>query len=304
MNIFKKRETPVQNIAYIGIMSAINVIFVLISNFLPILFLLLVFILPLTSVVVTIYCKKRYLPIYIVTTIALCLIVTFGMNIFDTFIYVIPSLIVGILFGYLIEKEVPVSYILTVNTIVMFGLTYLTFYILDLATEGVSFYESIFKVFGLSNYQYKPVLINIFVYIIAQIQIIITYVLVKYEVVRLGININLESTNRIYYYSFLLIDFVLAILFYFLFPSMTIVFTLLALPIVIDEIISLCMKIDKFIYICLTAALVSSVFIFALLYKQLEAPNQFVLSFIFFGLVTIIDLLFNYCLKQKGEKIK
>ena len=304
MNIFKKRETPVENIAYVGIMSAINVIFVLISSFLPILFLLLVFILPLTSVIVTIYCKKTYIPIYMITTIALCLIITFGINIFDTFIYVIPSLIVGFIFGLLIEKEVPVSYILTVNTIVMFGLTYLTFYIVDLLTPGVSFYDSVFKVFGLADYPYKGVLTNIFVYVIAQIQILITYILIKYEVERLGIHVNLSNTNRVYYYIFVVADFIIAILSYFFFSNFCLTLCLLTLPIIIEEIITLMMKQNKWIYVSLGCALIIFIFLFAFLYQRLEAPNQLFISFIFFGFVTIIDFTFNYCLKLKSEKIK
>ena len=97
MNFLKKRETPVQNISYIGIMAAVNVVFVLISSFLPILFILLVFILPLTSVIVTIYCKKAYFPVYFVTNLALTFAVTSGFSVFDTFIYVLPSLISGYL---------------------------------------------------------------------------------------------------------------------------------------------------------------------------------------------------------------
>ena len=58
--MFKKRETLTQNIAYMGLMAAINVIFVLLTYFVPFLIFLLVFVLPLTSVVVTIFCQKNY----------------------------------------------------------------------------------------------------------------------------------------------------------------------------------------------------------------------------------------------------
>ena len=111
MSLLKKRETPVQNIAYIGIMAAVNAVFVLISSLLPILFILLVFILPLTSVIVTMYCKKFYIPAYFIVTLALTFAITAGFSIFDTFIYVFPSLVTGCLFGLLIEKNVPGIYI-------------------------------------------------------------------------------------------------------------------------------------------------------------------------------------------------
>ena len=99
MELFKKRETPVENITYLGIMAAINVIFVLLTNVLPVLFFLIVFVLPLTSAVVTLFCKKAYFPIYFIVTLALCFLVNLGFHIFDTFLYVFPSLITGFLFG-------------------------------------------------------------------------------------------------------------------------------------------------------------------------------------------------------------
>ena len=99
MEIFKKRETVTQNIAYMAIMSAINIIFVLLSNLVPGLLFLLVLILPLTSTVVTLYCKKVYYPVYAITTLGLCLAVAGGFSIFDALIYVFPSLIVGFVFG-------------------------------------------------------------------------------------------------------------------------------------------------------------------------------------------------------------
>ena len=78
VDMFKKRETLTQNIAYMGLMAAINVIFVLLTYFVPFLIFVLVFVLPLTSVVVTIFCQKKYLPIYMLATIGLCLITTFN----------------------------------------------------------------------------------------------------------------------------------------------------------------------------------------------------------------------------------
>ena len=99
MALFKKRETLVQNIAYMAIMAAINVIFVLLTALLPPLMFLMVFVLPLTSAVVTLFCKKRYFPIYFIVTIGLCMLASFGIYIFDTFFYVLPALISGFFFG-------------------------------------------------------------------------------------------------------------------------------------------------------------------------------------------------------------
>lgn len=304
MNFLKKKDRPSENIAFIAIMAAINLIFVTISNFLPILFLLLVFILPLTSLLVALSCKKMYIPIYFVTTILLCLAVNFGFGLFDTFIYVIPSLITGILFGILINKKVPAIIILIVNVVIQFGLTYLTFFIIDNFITGINFYNSLFTLFGLQEFPYTGILTIIFTYIIALIQISLTYLIVKYALGRLEIEFNLELNNRLWVYIPILIALILMILSLFYFSDWSILFTLIVVPLIIYEFIELVMSKRIWIYVGLTISLLVFVFIFAFLYQYIPVPNSVVLIYIFFVLVTILDILFNYCFKLKGKKIE
>ena len=146
MAFFKKRETVVQNIAYMAIMAAINVIFVLLTALLPPLMFLIVFVLPLTSAVVTLFCKKRYFPIYAVATVALCLLTTMGIYIYDTFFYVIPSLITGFVFGLLIEKRVPAIYIIVLSSALQYILSYLTFLVLDLILPDINFIDALLSI--------------------------------------------------------------------------------------------------------------------------------------------------------------
>ncbi len=304
MNFLEKRETPVQNIAYIGIMAAINVVFVLISSLLPVLFFLLVFILPLTSVIVTIYCKKLYFPIYFVTTLALCLAVTAGFSIFDTFIYVLPSLIVGFVFGISIEKNIPAIYVLIINSIILYALTYLTFLFIDRIIGEVSFFDSIYRLVGLETFQYKAVLTHIFTYIVAQIQVVLTYILVKYQANRMDYEINLKVSNRFIMYILTFIGATLTILSVFFFPEVSMLLVLIVLPITVYELIDLVMKKTVWIYVSLGVTVIGFMFLFAFLYQFIPAPNGVTLIYVFFGLVTIIDLISNYCLKNKVADIE
>ena len=304
MPFLKKRETPIQNIAYIGIMSAVNVVFVLISSLLPILFILLVFILPLTSVIVTIYCKKRYFPVYFITTLALCFGVTAGFSIFDTFIYILPSLIVGFLFGFLIEKRVPAIYVLLINVIAQFLLTYLTFLILDKAILKVNFFNSIYNMIGLAEFAFKGVLTIIFTYIVAQIQIVITYIFVKYEVSRIGIELNLAANYRFILYIVTLFSGILTVLSLYFFKEAALLLTLVSLPIIIYELFDLCFQKSVLLYVLIDASIIIFAFLFAFTYQYIPSPNQLSLLYIFFALITIIDLIFNYCLNRKVKTIE
>lgn len=304
MEILKKRETLVQNIAYMAIMAAINVIFVLLSNILPVLLFLLVFVLPLTSTIVTIYCKKRYFPIYFVVTLLLCFVTSIGFNIFDTFIYVLPSLVTGFIFGLFIEKQIPAIYTLIVATIIQYGLTILTFFVLGKIVANINLTESIIVAFGLKDFVYKAVFIQVFLYLIAQIQTVISYIFVKYQVNRLGTEIKLACEKPFILYIAFIVFAGLTILSYFYFPIYTIVLLLTSLPIYVYLLTTSIIKRKIWLWISIGAVHLLFIFLFAFLYQYVSAPNQFVLILILFGLLTIIDFLDNYCFKQNTNNIK
>ena len=304
MELFRKRETLIQNIAFMAIMAAINVVFVVLSNVLPVLLFLLVFVLPLTSTLVTIYCKKAYFPIYFVVTLALCFGVSAGFYIFDTFIYVLPSLITGFIFGFCIEKRVPAIYTLLIATAIQYGLTILTFFVLSKIVTNLDLTESIIIAFGLKDFEYKAVFIKVFLFIVAEIQIVISYIVTKVLVNRLGIEVNLICKQNYILYIVEVLSAGLAVLSYFYFPTYTLVIVLFALPIYLYRLITLILQ--KRIWVWASEAGVHLVFIFlfAFLYEYTQAPNQFILIYLLFGLLTIIDFLANYCFKQNTNSIK
>ena len=304
MEIFKKRETVIQNIAYMAIMSAINIIFVLLSNLVPGLLFLLVLILPLTSTVVTLYCKKVYYPVYAITTLGLCLAVAGGFSIFDALIYVFPSLIVGFDFGVCFEKKLPAIVIIVGTTVVQFALSFLTYFVLSKIVTNFDIMYGIINLFGLKDFAYLNAFLLIFVYIISQIQIVLSYIFIKLQINRLGIEINLECQNRFLLYCVSFISLILAVLSYFFFINWTMIFVILPLPIYVYEIVQLILKRKTVNYILIAVAHISFVFIFAFVYKYVHAPNQLITISILTGLVTIIDFLDNYCFHKESNILK
>lgn len=304
MELFKKRETLIQNIAFMAIMAAISVVFVVLSNVLPVLLFLLVFVLPLTSTLVTIYCKKIYFPIYFVVTLALCFGVSAGFYIFDTFIYVLPSLITGFIFGFCIEKKIPAIYTLIIATVVQYSLTVLTFFALSKIVGNLDLTESIIIAFGLKDFEFKAVFIQVFLYIIAEIQIVISYIVTKVLVNRLGIDVNLICKHSFVLYIVEIVFAGLSILSYYFFPVYTLVLVLIPLPIYIYQLVTLVLQKRIWIWASIGGVHLVFVFMFAFLYEYTQAPNQFILIYILFGLLTIIDFLGNYCFKQNRNNIK
>lgn len=304
MEVFKKRESVIQNIAYMAIMAAINILFVLLSNVLPVLLFLLVLVLPLTSTIVTLYCKKKYYPIYAIATLGLCLAVAGGFSIFDTLIYVFPSLIVGFLFGIGFEYRVSAILILVGTTLAQFILSYLTFLVLTRIIVEFNVMDGLINLFGLKNFAYLNAVLLIFVYIVAQMQIVISYLFIRLEVRRIGIEVNLECSSRYLMYSVTSIATILAVISYFYFPSWTLVFVIMPITLYVYEVIQLIMNRKIWIYISLAIGHILFIFLFAFLYLYVNAPNQLILLTVLTGLVTIIDFLCNYCFNQKLNNLK
>lgn len=302
MNLFQKRETIVQNIAYMAIMAAINVIFVLLTAILPPLMFLIVFILPLTSTVVTLFCKKRYFPIYFVVTIGLCLAVTSGIYIWDTFFYVLPSLITGFIFGILIEKSVPAIYIILISTIVQYILTFLTFLSLDLIMPDLNFIDALLNIFGLSDFAFKQVFVHSFLLVLSFIQTIFTYVIIYTQIKKLGFSINLEIRYHFVLEIVLLSLILVAIITSFFYVPLLYVSVMLSLLVVIYMTIQIVLLKKTLNYILFGLSILAGLFIFGFCYSLLPAPTGVVLLTPLYGLVLIIYFANYLFIEQKSVK--
>lgn len=288
MALFKKRETVIQNMAYLGIMAAINVIFVVLTALLPVLMFIIIFILPLTSAIVTVFCKKRYFPIYFVVTFGLCLLFTSGIYIFDTFFYVIPSLITGFLFGVMLEKQVPSIYMISITSVAQYAITYLTFIILEAILPEMNFINRLLDIFGLQSFIYKELFTHVFIYLISLIQTIFAYFIMKIEVKKLGLDINHEIRMP-YVLSLISIGLiVLSIIFIFFYYSLTYIFIFINIIISLFISFQLLLKRKKLYYVLLPIFLAVSFALFAGLYSIIEKPLSIILISPFFLLTSAL----------------
>lgn len=303
MAIFKKRETLTQNIAYMAIMAAINVVFTLITTLVPVLMVLLVLVLPLTNVVVTLYCKKRYFPIYAIVTVGLCLLVTMW-DITETFFYVIPSIFSGFVFGVMIEKKIPAVFILMSTAIIQFGFTYAAIPFIK-NVLGVDIIMIFAKAFGVSTFKYLDYLVPTFVAFMALAQSALAYIFIKSEIPKMGYSVTLEHDK--YYFVIPLLTLLgigLFALLAYLAPSFSYTFLIFALYFAIYLLVDLLIDSNIKIWISLFASLMVSIVLFACLYKFVPNPFGISLFMIFFVLSSIIAVLENYLFRTKANKGK
>lgn len=299
--MFKKRETVLQNMTYIAIMSAINVIFVLLTTLLPALFILIIFLLPLTSLIVYCFCKKRFFPIYAVATIGLCLIFNLW-RITDTIFYVIPSIITGLIFGICIEKKVPIFYTLFIATVVGVGLTYASFPLIKLMVE-VDTIDYFLKMFKLGEFEFKDFLPPLFIFVISSIQMALTYIVIKDEVIKLGIEISDDDASEFILFIICSVFLLAGIGFSFLYGPVSLLFFGFVIYVNVYQCVLLFTKKRVLFLVAILSSLVITVFLYALLNQYIPKPFTY-LIILDIPLIMNIVSISNYCLEKYRNKDK
>lgn len=291
-----KKQTLVQNITYMALMAAINVIFVLLTTLVPFLFFLIVFVLPLTSTIVTLHCKKRYFPIYAVATIGLCLLCTIW-KIDDTIFYVIPSIISGFIFGFMVEKKVPSFWIILATTILQIGFTYASIPLIKLMT-GRNIIEDFATVFMVKDFIYLDYVTPCFIFFIALAQEILAFVIIREELPKFGYTLNDPKNIPLSLCVTILTSIVLVVIFAFVYGPLSYLFTLIALFLTIYAIAYLILENKVLIYILLGVAVLLTFFLFAVFYPMVPVPFGLLFINILFFIIAIIVLCNNYLVKR------
>ena len=297
MSVFKKRDSLIQNIAYMGIMAAINVIAVVLMNYvLPILFLPFALLMPLTSTVVTLFCKKRYFPIYAIATTGLCFLVSIN-NISDTLFYVIPSIITGFSFGAMIENKFPSVISIFIAGLLYTGLSYAVIPLISFI-YGQDMIHVIATIFGLGDYQYLRYVVPSFIFILGLIQSTITYTIVILELPKLGVQ-NEEKETLYLYEAIGLFGSVLSILGYFFYQEFSIFFMIFAVFFGTYEVFLKGFNKEKIPLIIDGIGLIIFIIVFALLYQYVKAPMGLILFNILFDIFLITGLVNNSLTKNR-----
>lgn len=307
MSIFKKRETIVENITYMALMAAINVIFVLLTYFVPFLVFLLIFVLPLSSTIVTLYCKKRYYPIYAIATVGICLLVTIS-NIGDTIFFVVPSIITGFVFGILVKTKTPSILIILTTTIIQVLLTYpgllLATQVLYPDQEDIFF--SLAKMFGIQSNPYLNYVKHLCIGGIALIQETVSFLVIKEESERIGVSFeDNDWMDKLLPVLSLFVMIIFSLVFAFAYSEISYLFMIGSTLLVVYEIIKLFSLRKGWIYASVAASFLIGIFVFACAYASTPKPLGLLYIQVSYCLVGIIVLINNYLLTAvRKDKMK
>ena len=301
MKIFNKKETIQQNIAFMAIFSALNIILSVISALAPIVSVFLFLLMPLLSMIVEFYCKDKYYPIYLFATIGLSLLCTIW-NTETTVFYLIPSLLTGYIFGLFIKKRIPAIYSILVSSIIHFGLL-LLFIPLVYLIYNVYILSDIEALLKLNNSPNIAYIEPAFLFLISIVQISFSYLIISSEIKRFNIEeINNDKYQWIYQ-LILMVSSILVVIFGIF--NIYVAYVLLLINIYLMSFIVRDYIKAKYYHILIIFAggLILNVIVFGLYFTALGPLQGFLLVGLTPFWVSFISLVVSF-LKRENKKIK
>ena len=292
MALFSKKTTLVHHITYMGIMTAINLIFIVLATYVPFLMFLLILALPFASTIVSYYCQKRYYIIYAVASIGLCLI----FNISDTIFYVVPAVITGFLLGLLLEKKVHPFWLVLSSSIVEAALTFAFIPLINLISN-VDIITSFLSIFKLNEFLYRTEITYLFVFFISLLQCVLTNFVLLSDGKKIGLNINTLVASFSPFIIGLEAVIILSLLFSFFYVPLALVFIAISIYFAIFLLMDLLLSKKPIVYVILSTLFVIAFFAFAILYKKIIAPCNIVLVVLFPLAICITSFIKNCLLK-------
>lgn len=297
MGVFNKKTSLVHHIAYMGIMTAVNLVFILLATFAPFLMFIPIVFLPFVSAIVSYYCKKRYYIIYAIASIGLCLI----FNVSDTIFYVVPAVITGFMIGLLLNKRIHPFWLVLVSSIIEAALTFAFIPLINVIGDTDIVYTFI-SAFKLNDFAYKTELTYLAIYFLALLQCGLSHFVLLNEAKKVGIEINTGVDSFAPYIIGLEVVIILSLVFSFFYRPLAFAFLEISFYFAIFVLVDIVTSKRVIVYVISGILFMMAFFGFALLYKHIGAPDGLLIMLLFPISVGITSFL-NNCLKIKGTNI-
>lgn len=288
------KKTLVQNLTFMALMAAINVIASIISMLEPFFSLPFMLVLPLVSTLVAIYCQNKYLLIYLASSLIVVTLSTLS-NLGNTLFYIIPAIITGTLFGYLIKKKMSLSMTILIGACVQLILTYVGLVLVELVLDQ-DFIFILIKVLGQESNPSMPLIIPSAIFILSLVQTVLSLFIIIEQLPKLKIVVNEEINDNYSYISlalFVLSGFLPLFLEEIAYLSFSIAMYI-SIALVIHKIIK-----KRRLYVYLTLILIPLIVPLIALFNSLIPQAYIVLltgfPFAIIDIVIIIDYYLRSC---------
>ena len=296
MALFKKKTTLVHHIAYMGIMTALNLIFIVLATYVPLAMLLLILLLPFASTVVSYYCLKRYYLIYAIASIGLCLV----FNVSDTLLYVVPAIACGFVIGVLLEKKAHPFWLVLTTTIINAALTYAFIPLINFIGD-TDIILAFLTIFGLKDFPYRTELVFLMIFFMSLIQCSLAHFVLLNDAKKIGIEIDTHIDSFGIYILGLEVFALLSICFSFFYLPLALVFLAITFYFAALLFFDLMFSKKTAIYLLTATAILVGFIVFALLYAKIAKPQAAILFVIFPLLIGVVSFIKNYLLKYESN---
>lgn len=287
----RKKETVIENITFIALMAAINVVFVLLDLLTGGFSLFVLFVLPLASVFTFLFCKGKYFLIYLIATLSLTGLIDFQLTLF----YILPAAVSGAVFGIFIKAKIPISYTLITATFVQVFFSTLALPLIDFFYE-VNMVETISNILNLAPETAKMILPGLLC-LISFIQIALTYLVIESEIKKIGIPIK-KDLNPLHYIFGILGFSILIIAFSFFYIGVS--FALLPFVFFMGGQL-LFTRLGKHNYWIILVIIIIDVFLFAFISGNVSVIHSPIYTFLFPASLAIHELIFYQLQKYKKD---
>lgn len=197
-NYFRQRNTPVENLTFIAMMVAFDAILSLFSALVPFAAIFVMLLVPLTSAFVASYCRFKFIPVYIISALGICLAVS-AWNITNTVFYIFPSVLTGVLYGEAEKRQVPYSINIFISSLLSLGLFYLSLLFLK-AVTGVDMVVFLLTLIRKQDSATAPEIFPLFAFAYSLAQMAIVHIFLQSEFAHLGnVEINEKNISKWYW---------------------------------------------------------------------------------------------------------
>ena len=287
--MIKEKETLLQNMAFMGIMAALNVLLATLGAYFPIAGIFIMIFLPFFSAVTALICKWRYYPIYAIATIGVSLCATLWHTEFTIF-YLIPSVLTGFLFGLCFRLKLSGTYSLLFTSLAQLSLTYLAIPIIQ-AIYGTNLIETFLVLLQLDGNKNALIIVPSFIYLLSLAQMLLSYIVLSNEIKKFTDDTFNQNDALIKCIGLGLAILVIPFLFGFVNISYLLMFV--SLFISISVLIDTIFKKDKLEIILYSTFLAFGFLLVFALYSVVKMPYAFLLINTSNILLFTFSLLYN-----------
>lgn len=305
MKVFAVRETEIQNISFVSIMTALTVGLFAVVNFIPLSFIGIALFFPLLSFIVGYLCKTRYHILYIMASIILSVTFCF-FDLSNLLFYLIPALITGLSTSILAKKNVSIYIQIISSTISLLILSLLSLPIIKGLYE-IDLINDILRLLNINKLNHIDSFILPSILLFCFMQSLLSYLFIYVVSYRLNINLVFESKHTKYLGIAAIFTSILTFIFGFIALPFGLPYTMFLLTIILMIFSALNLKFSTKLDIIILVISVALAFIlYVALYNYVPAPNKILvlaLSGSFYGLYFTLRKFVYLTNKEKEQQL-